>query len=65
MGNPWEPNFYPQWIWDLAANVVFLAGSIAAVLVLWKYGPELLIKYGWNWMTTLGESWGERRKKEH
>ena len=59
---PWEENFYPEWLWILAANVVFLAGVIAALILLWHHGPALLIKYGPKLFTQWGETWEGKRE---
>jgi hypothetical protein len=60
----WEPGFWPEWIWDLLANLaVFgaLVGFISALIWLWSRGPGLFIKYGPKWMTRLGHWWDGRR----
>ena len=62
MGNPWEPDFYPQWIWDLAANIVLPAAIIGAGLLLWKHGPMLLIEYGPKLFTRWGKRWQDKRE---
>ena len=61
MNRPWEENFYPEWMWFLAANLIALAGVVAALLLLWHHGPRLLIKYGPRLFTQWGETWDGKR----
>jgi len=61
MNKPWEENFYPEWIWFLAANVILLAGVVAAAILLWHHGPALLIKYGPQLFTRWGTAWDDKR----
>lgn len=61
----WEPGFWPEWIWDLLANLaVFgaIVGFISALIWLWSKGPGLLIKYGPGWATKLGLHWDDKRE---
>ena len=64
MNRPWESDFFPEWVWQLATNLGLLAAFIAvwaSIVWVWKRGPALLIKYGPAWMTKLGIHWGARR----
>ena len=65
MGRPWEADFFPEWVWNLMTNLGLLVAIVAffsAVWWLWTHGPALLIKYGFAWMTRLGEWWGGKRE---
>ena len=45
-------------------NLGLLAAIIAvwaSAVWVWNRGPALLIKYGFNWMTTIGHWWGGKR----
>jgi hypothetical protein len=64
-----EGGVWPDWVWQLIADigiVAAIAATIAGVIFLWNHGPGLLVKYGPNWMTRLGLTWGGKReaKKE-
>ena len=64
MNNPWDADFFPTEVWQLATNLGLLAAFIAvwaSLVWVWRRGPALLIKHGFDWMTTLGHRWETRR----
>lgn len=68
MGKPWEPEFFPSWLWEFMTNMGLLAAVVASFTLaawtgtwLWNHGPKLLIKYGTKWMARLGIRWGNKR----
>ncbi len=67
MNPPWEPDFFPPEVWQLATNLGLLVAFVAFLSALgwvWKHGPELLIAHGFVWMTKLGMRWETRRNGE-
>ena len=64
MGKPWDTDFFPPEVWNLMTNLGLLAAIVAvisSVVWLWKRGPALLIKYGSDRMTSIGNRWEHRR----
>lgn len=59
-----DGGIFPEWVWSLMTDIgliVAIVAAISALLWLWDRGPGLLIKYGPQWMTTLGNKWHGRR----
>ena len=66
MNAPWSDNFWPDPLWQLMTNLgmlVALVALIGAIGYLWKRGPALLIKYGFDWMSAIGHRWNDRRDR--
>ena len=64
MNAPWEADFFPPEVWQLATNLGLFAAFIAAwasAVWVWRRGPGLLIKFGPDWFTKIGHRWQARR----
>ena len=62
----WEEGFWPEEVWITLGNLAPFAAFVAflgAVYWLWQRGPGLLVKYGPEWMTKLGNRWAARREQ--
>lgn len=65
MTPPWEPNFWPEWVWHTLENLAVFAAIVAffgAVVWLWNKGPGWAIKYGGERMTRFGHREEARRQ---
>ena len=60
----WEDDFWPEKLWITLQNLLppgAIVAFITVVVLVYKKGPGLLIKYGGEWMTKLGNWWDVRR----